>query len=294
MANRESAAAALDAETPTRHAPPKKKPAERFTFIPNQLFDLVLPHNDPACARLLLWAFGKRAEHIRRGGDPQAFVLAVVYAEAAKGAGICRRSVPNGLKRAEAKGYLRCAQEAEPHRPGQPSRPARYVLNFAAPDVPYTTDPAVFVGFHSGPGCFTMTPEEFLTKRLPALGWAELLIEAATIRATWGHSDGNGGRRVNTPISLSDYQRATGLSREEAVRARRARIDAGGINEHRKGTFRCPGVYSFRRSEPVSDDPQSMQQADQEARNSPTRKHATSRPHGKPGEIRLLKTVLKR
>jgi len=91
---------------------------------------------------------------------------------------------------------------------------------------------------------YTAVPNAIL-ENMHRMHPSTLAVTLFVLRQTEGYTDGNGGRKEWDRISLSQFEKATGLSRQGVIDAIAKAVSGGWIERRKKGQgyqYRCPHV----------------------------------------------------
>jgi len=220
------------------------------TFTPIQYFTVVVPHCSRGTVRIVGYVLRKVLGWVDERGNPTREQLQFTYRELIEKAGVSRESIPDALREAVDKRFLRCVQSPLPDRIGQPARNGIYEIYWDK-EGRYTNSPVEFRGFfypeaammEEQAGSRVVSRPKAARKNIPNAFFDELLpcerlsvIRAVGALLFYSSQWGPGGeRKVPVSKSITELSRLSNLSRQHihgAVTEARERgyiiqVDAG-------------------------------------------------------------------
>lgn len=193
-------------------------PTSNTTYIPNQFFDVVLPHCSRGAVRLIGYMLRKTLGWCDSRGNAQDDHVIVAYQELIDKAGISRDMVRRVLDEAVAGRFVRCVREGQPSRAGHPAVSALYELRWDKSGQ-YVKDPAAFQGFFEGEGNRTDIPNQFFDYVIPTETLTVIKVVGAVIRLSIGWADGRGRRRKDAQLSYTHIQNYTRIGDRKTLAA---------------------------------------------------------------------------
>ena len=170
------------------------------TFVPIQFFTVVVPHHSRGCVRIVGHALRRLLGWVDEHGNPTHEQVRFTYRELIEQAGVSRDSIAEALCEAVEGGLLRCIQEPQPDRSGQPAQSGVYEIQWDS-EGRYTDNPAEFRGFYypeaaAGPSPSRSSPGRPRTRRsrkpsgslVPSSGPATATISTAPSSSCWNDS----------------------------------------------------------------------------------------------------------
>lgn len=225
------------------------------TFVPIQFFTVVVPHHSRGCVRIVGHALRRLLGWVDEHGNPTQEQVRFTYRELIERAGVSRDAIGEALREAVEGGFLRCVQEPQPDRSGQPAQSGVYEIHWDS-EGRYTDNPDEFRGFyypeaavvpvteagritHRPKAARKNIPNAFFDVLLPAERLSVVRVVGAMLfySIQWGPG---GERKVPVQLSITELSRLTRLSRQhvhEAVTEARERgyierVDAGSFDPH--------------------------------------------------------------
>lgn len=181
-------------------------PTSNTTFIPNQLFDVCLPHYSRSVIRLVSYMLRQALGWCDADGNPRSEHITVSFRELAEKAGISGSELRKALDDAIAGHFIECVREGRPARAGSPAVTAIYQLRWD-PRPEYIKDPKQFRGFYEGQGHRTDIPNQFLDLIIPVETLSVIRVVGSIARFSIGFQAARGARRQQVPLSLTHIQR---------------------------------------------------------------------------------------
>jgi hypothetical protein len=182
-------------------------PTSNTTYVPNQFFDVCLPHYSRGTVRVVAFMIRKSLGWCDANGEPQEKRRVVSYAEFEK-VGVSRDMIRRALDEASAGHFIHCLRKPSPNRAGMPSVSGLYELKWDE-GTQYIKDPKHFRGFFAGEGNRTYIPNEFLDRVVPTEPLAVAKVVGAVIRLSIGFQNKWGHRRRNVALSFQHIQNYT-------------------------------------------------------------------------------------
>ncbi len=221
-------------------------PTSNTTYVPNQFFDVCLPHCSRGAVRLVGYLIRKTLGWCDAQGRPRAEVHAVSYAELIDRAGISRDMIRAAIDEALAGHFVRCVRSPRAKSAGRAAVTGLYELAWDERGE-YVKDPKRFNGFFAGEGHRTYIPNQFFDVLLPAETLAVLKVVGSVTRFSIGFQNKWGHRRRNVALSYQHIQNYARLKDRTAVAAaiRRA-IGMNYIERVEEGYFDSAGGRTSR------------------------------------------------
>ncbi len=179
-------------------------PTSNTTYIPNQFFDVCLPHSSRGVVRIVAFVLRKTLGWCDANGEPQEKRRVISYAELEK-VGVSRDMIRKALNEAVAAHFLRCLRKPSPNREGVPAVSGLYELSWDE-GAEYIKDPKRFRGFFANEGNRTYIPNEFLDLVIPHEPLAVIKVVGAVVRLSIGYQNKWGHRRRNVALSFQHIQ----------------------------------------------------------------------------------------
>ncbi len=227
-------------------------PASNTTYLPNQFFDVCLPHSSRGVVRIVAYMLRKTLGWCDANGEPQDKRRVVSYSEL-EGVGLARGMIRKALDEAVASHFLTCLRPAAPSLSGKSAVSGLYELKWdERPE--YIKDPRQFRGFFAGEGNRTYIPNEFFDVLIPNEPLAVLKVVGSVIRLSIGFQNKWGHRRRNVALSFQHIQNYARIKdRTSLSDAVRHALKAHYIDRVEKGYFDSDGgklskaaVYALR------------------------------------------------
>ena len=227
-------------------------PTSNTTYVPNQFFDVCLPHHSRGTVRVVAYMLRKTLGWCDADGEPQEKRRVISYGELEK-AGVSRDMISAALKDAVDAHFIRCLPPPSPNRAGRPAVSGLYELKWDEAPA-YLKDPKLFRGFFAGEGNRTYIPNEFLDRVVPNEPLAVVKVVGSIIRFSIGYQNKWGHRRQNVALSYQHIRNYTrSKDRTSLSLAIRHALAANYIEQVEKGYFDPDGgklskaaVYAVR------------------------------------------------
>lgn len=231
-------------------------PTSNTTFVPNQFFDVVLPHSSRGVVRLVGYLIRRILGWCDEHGNPQQERIAITYSEIERRAGIGHSSLRQALNEAAAGRFIRCVRDAEASDQNQAAVSAVYELAWD-PGEQYIKDPKQFRGFFEPAGNRTDIPNQFLDHVVRSEPLSVIQVVGAIARFSIGFQARRGVRRQIASLSYQELQRYTRIRSRAALAAAIARAEAAnyivrvdhGVFDKNAGRGSRPGSYALRWSD---------------------------------------------
>ena len=98
------------------------------TFVPIQFFTLVVPYSSRGCVRVVGYMIRKILGWVDAAGNPTRETVQFSYRRLMEETSISRESIGAALGEAQKRHFVRCLQEPQPDREGQPGQSGIYEL----------------------------------------------------------------------------------------------------------------------------------------------------------------------
>jgi hypothetical protein len=234
-------------------------PRSNTTYVPNQFFDVCLPHYSRGTVRIVAYMIRKTLGWCDADGEPQEKRRVISYTELER-AGVARSMIHAALNEAVGGHFIKCLRTAEPSRGGKSAVSGLYELRWDERSE-YVKKPAEFRGFFAGEGNRTYIPNEFLDRLVPTEPLAVLKVVGSIIRFSIGFQTKWGHRRRNVALSYQHIQNYTrSKDRTSLSAAVHYALDANYIERVEKGYFDPDGgklskaaVYAVKWLNPAAD-----------------------------------------
>ena len=189
---------------------------------------------------------------LKTDGEPVQQDIRVSYRDLIQKARVSNGSIGKALEQSMALSFIECTQVGIAKSKNNSGQPASFRLRWD--DRPQYSDSfSEFAGFYSGEGYRTPVPNAFFDEIVPKEPLAVTKTVGAIVRHTIGYQNQFGGRRQETPLSLTDIQKYTHISKRTAVvEAIKHAQKVGYISRVQAGTFspdttqQSKSVYAIR------------------------------------------------
>lgn len=181
-----------------------RPPTSNTTYIPNQFFDVIIPHFPRGVVRIVGYLIRKTLGWCDANGNPQEEQIEASYSELENKAGVSRDMIRSALDDALAGNILECVREGRPKFAHDAGQSALYALNWSGEA--YTTRPAEFRGFFEGEGNRTDIPNEFFDVVIPNEPLSVIKVVGSIIRHSIGFQTKHGRRRQQVALSFQHIQ----------------------------------------------------------------------------------------
>lgn len=214
-----------------------------YCYTPNQLLDVVFRDiSDRGVIRLVSYVLYRQIRTGDRDGRPIDPQIIFPFSELQTSAGISRGALPTALQTAMSLNIVECIDPGQAAAKGHSPRPAAYRLKWDHQQR-YARNIDDFSGFNPFKGQRTWLPNDFFELVVPQEPLSCILVVAAILRQTVGWEDEFGYRRLEVPLSVSDIQRLTNLSRTQAFEGLKRALERGYIERAQKGVFAPSGHF---------------------------------------------------
>jgi hypothetical protein len=211
-------------------------PTSNTTYIPNQFFDVCLPHYSRGTVRVVAFMLRKTLGWCEADGEPQEKRRVISYGELER-AGVARGMIRAALDEAVAGHFIVCLRRPHQSLAGQSAVSGLYELRWDETPA-YLKDPKLFRGFFAGEGNRTYIPNEFLDRVVPNEPLAVVKVVGSIIRFSIGYQNKWGHRRQNVALSYQHIRNYTrSKDRTSLSLAIRHAIAADYIEQVEKGFF---------------------------------------------------------
>jgi hypothetical protein len=223
-----------------------------YLYCPNQFFDLCLTSKSRGVVRVVSYVLRQTLGWLNSDGEPISQDIQVSYKDLIEKAGVSKGAIPKALQQAAALSFIECTREGWAKRNGGPGQSAQFRLRWDERPL-YLKSFTEFNGFYTGDGHRTPVPNAFFDELIPNETLGVIKVVGAIIRHTIGYRNQFGGRRTQTPLSLTDLQRHTQISgRQIITEAIQHAHDVGYIQRVSAGKFthrpkeQSKAVYAIR------------------------------------------------
>ena len=211
-------------------------PTNNTTYIPNQFFDVCLPHYSRGTIRVVAYMLRKTLGWCNADGEPQEKRRVISYRELER-AGVARSMIHAALDEAVGGHFITCLRKPQSSRAAQSAVSGLYELKWDERSE-YVKKPAQFRGFFAGDGNRTYIPNEFLDRVVPSESLAVSKVVGSIIRFSIGFQNKWGHRRRNVALSYQHIRNYTrSKDRTTLSQALRHSLDANFIERVEKGYF---------------------------------------------------------
>ena len=200
-----------------------------FVFCPNEYLDYCVNAFDRGVVRAVGYVLYQTLRWIDDDGQPIQQDVTTPYNKLIAEAGVGRSSIRTALAMGVGARFVECIRPANRKRKNEDAVQGQYRVSWSEGEADS------FDGFRSV-GCKTMVPHQFFTTVLPFETLSVIRVVAAVIRNTVGYET-KVGRRKLVPLSYSQLQRITRLSRGVLASGIRTAIDRGYIEAVEQGCF---------------------------------------------------------
>jgi hypothetical protein len=212
-------------------------PTSNTTYVPNQFFDVCLPHSSRGVVRLVGYLIRKTLGWCDEEGRPREEVHAVSYSDLIERAGVSRDMIRSAVDEAVQAHFIRCVRSPQAKGAGRPAVTGLYELQWDERGE-YQKDPRLFRGFFAGEGHRTYVPNAFFDELLPNESLAVLKVVGSVTRFSIGFQTKWGHRRQNVALSLQHVQNYSKLrDRKTLVAAVRHALECNYIERVEEGYF---------------------------------------------------------
>ncbi len=174
-------------------------PTSNTTYVPNQFFDVCLPHASRGVVRVVAYMIRKTLGWCDVNGQPQETRHVISYADLEK-EGIHRDMIRLALDQAAEANFITCIRKPSKKMAGSPSVSGLYELKWDE-GTEYVKDPKRFRGFFAGEGNRTYIPDQFFDVVVPTQTLAVLKVVGSVIRLSIGFQNKYGHRRRNVALT---------------------------------------------------------------------------------------------
>lgn len=208
-------------------------PTSNYTYMPNQFFDVVLPHFSRGAVRLCAYIARENLGWVDRFGKPQEVAVYISRSVLAREVNISNGAMSSSIKELIDGRVIVCVQPSC----CETGEGGFYMLRWDKTKL-YTRNPEKFQGFCARGGNMTHIPNLYLDYTVREEPLSVVQVVGAVFRNTVGYKDEDGWRRRTVALSQKDIMHQMNIVSVATVNAALKKAILGGhLVESSPGIF---------------------------------------------------------